>query len=87
MTVDYRTGTEITLFFNSPVQLVTVVMNGKVYSSLEIDPNHYSVMLPDIKRAGEYPVEVYAGDNLIGNILIEAQGKSVKVNNEFDGLF
>lgn len=87
VTVDYRTGTEITLFFNSPVQLVTVVMNGKVYSSLEIDPNHYSVMLPDIKRAGEYPVEVYAGDNLIGNILIEAQGKSVKVNNEFDGLF
>ncbi|KQC03545.1 MAG: hypothetical protein APR53_04965 [Methanoculleus sp. SDB] len=87
VTVDFRTGTEINLFFNSPVQGVSVVLNGKPNSASQIDENHYSVKLPDTKRAGEYPAEVYAGDNLIGNIMIKAQGKSGKVNDAFDDLF
>lgn len=87
VTVDYRSGTEITLFFNSPVKQVTVVVNGKAYTSSQIDSNHYSVKLSDIRRAGEYHMEVYAGDNLIGNILIKTQGKTGKVNDDFDGLF
>jgi hypothetical protein len=45
------------------------------------------VELPDTKRAGDYPADVYAADNLIGNILIKAQGKSGKVNDAFDDLF
>ncbi|MCP1662127.1 hypothetical protein J2T61_000798 [Methanocalculus sp. AMF5] len=85
--VDYRTGTEINLFFNSPVKGVSVVLNGKAYSALQTDQNHYSVKLPDIKRAGEYPADVYADDNLIGKIEIKAQGKSGKVNDDFDELF
>ncbi len=85
--VDFRTGTEITLFINSPVQNVSVVLNGKRYSASQKGANLYSVKLPDTKRAGEYPADVYAGDNLIGNIKIQAQGKSGKVNDDFDGLF
>ena len=87
VTVDFRTGTEINLFFNSPVQDVSVVLNEKPYSASQIDANHYSVKLPDTKRAGEYPADVYAGDNLIGKIVIKAQGKSGKVNDAFDDLF
>jgi len=87
VTVDFRTGTEINLFFNSPVQDVSVVLNGKPYSASQIDANHYSVKLPDTKRAGEYPADVYAGDNLIGKIVIKAQGKSGKVNDAFNDLF
>lgn len=87
VTVDFRTGTEIKLFFNSPVQDVSVVLNGKPYSASQIDTNHYSVKLPDTKRAGDYSADVYAGDNLIGKIMIKAQGKSGKVNDAFDGLF
>lgn len=87
VTVDFRTGTEINLFFNSPVRDVSVVLNGKPYSASQIDANHYSVKLPDTKRAGEYPADVYAGDNLIGKIMIKAQGKSGKVNDAFDDLF
>lgn len=87
VTVDFRTGTEIKLFFNSPVQNISVVLNGKRYSASQIDANHYSVKLPDTKRAGEYPADVYAGDNLVGKIMIQAQGKSGKVNDAFDGLF
>ncbi|MBI4321250.1 MAG: BREX-4 system phosphatase PglZ [Chloroflexi bacterium] len=87
VTVDFRTGTEIKLFLNSPVQNVSVVLNGMRYSASQIDANHYSVKLPDTKRAGDYPADVYAGDNLIGKIMIKAQGKSGKVNDAFDDLF
>ena len=87
VTVDFRTGTEIKLFFNSPVLDVSVVLSGKPYSASQIDANHYSVKLPDTKRAGEYPADVYASDNLIGKIIIKAQGKSGKVNDAFDDLF
>jgi hypothetical protein len=87
VSVDFRTGTEIKLFFNSPVRDVSVVLNGKPYSASQIDANHYSVKLPDTKRAGDYSADVYAGDNLIGKIMIKAQGKSGKVNDAFDDLF
>lgn len=85
--VDFRTGTEITLFFNSPVKNVSVILNNKRYSAYPLDGNHYRVMLPDIKRAGNYPADVYAGDDLIGKIIIKAQGKSGKINDTFDELF
>ncbi len=87
VTVDFRTGTEIKLFFNASVQDVFVVVNGKPYLALQIDANHYLVKLPDIKRVGEYPVDVYMGDNLIGKIMFMAQGKSGKINDAFDDLF
>ncbi len=84
---DSRTGAQIQLFLNSPVHNVSVVLNGKQHPAKQIDTNHYAAKLPDIKRAGEYPAEVYAGDDLIGKIMIKAQGKSGKVNEAFDDLF
>jgi len=87
VTVDFRTGATIKLFFNAPVQNVSVVVNGKPYQAVRTDENHYTVKLPDTKRAGDYPADVYVGDNLIGKILIKAQGKSGKVNDAFDDLF
>ncbi len=85
--VDFRTGTEIKLFFNVPVQNVSAVVNGKSYQAMQTDSNHHTVKLPDTKRAGNYPADIYSGDDLIGQILIKAQGKSGKVNDAFDGLF
>lgn len=85
--VDFRTGTEITLFFNSPVKNVSVILNGKRYSAYPLDGNHYRVVLPDTKRAGNYLADVYAGDDLIGKITIKAQSKSGKINDAFDNLF
>jgi hypothetical protein len=85
--VDNQTGTEIVLFFNSPMHDVSVVLEGRSYAAAQIDSNHYSVKLYDTKRAGDYSAEVYMGDNLIGQIVIKAQGKSAKVNSDFDELF
>jgi len=88
VTVDYRNGTEIKLFFNSQLlRNVFVVLKGNSYSAAKIDSNHYSVKIPDIKRAGNYSADVYTSDNLIGKITIKAQGKSGKVNDTFDNLF
>lgn len=87
VTVDFRKGIEITLFFNSPVKNVSIKLNGKHYQAVVIAINHYRVVISDTKRAGDYPADVYAGDNLIGEILIKAQGKSGKVNDAFDELF
>lgn len=87
VTVDFRTGTSITLFTNTPLNDVSLVLNGKRYIALPTDENHYKVALPDTKRAGDYPADVYAGDDLIGQVLINAQGKSGKSNADFDNLF
>lgn len=87
VTVDYRTGTKITLFSKSPLENVYIVFNGKHYSASKFDNNHYSVDIPDLKRAGNYSADVYEGDNLIGKIQIKAQGKSGKVNDAFEELF
>ena len=83
---DFRAGAEIKLFFNLPVQNISVILNGKSYPASQISSNHYSVKLPDMKRAGDYRAEVYAGDDFIGNIIIKAQSKSGKVNDAFDDL-
>lgn len=87
VTVDFRTGTEIKLFFNAPVQDISIVWDGKPYQAVQLDGNHCSVKLPDMKRAGDYPADVYIGDNLVSKILIKAQGKSGKVDDAFDDLF
>ena len=87
VTVDFRAGTAITLFSNTALKDASVILSGIRYSAVKIDENHYQVNLPDIKRAGDYPADVYAGDDLVGHILILARGKSGKVNDDFDDLF
>lgn len=87
VTADFRAGTEIELFTNPPQHDVSVVLQGKRYAASQTDAQHYAVKLPDVRRAGEYSGDVYAGDNLIGTITIKAQGKSGKINNDFDDLF
>lgn len=87
ISVDYRKGGEMTLFFNYPMKDVYIILDDKRYSSTKIDDNHYKIVLSDLKRAGDYPVEIYAGDNLIDRTVIKAQGKSARINETFDDLF
>jgi hypothetical protein len=87
ITVDYRTGTEINLFINTSVVDISIILNDKRYKGIKTSDNHYKIALPDITRAGEYPADVYAGDNLIGSIHIKAKGKSGNVDSDFDEMF
>jgi len=63
------------------------VLSGTRYPASPTDDYHYKVIIPDIKRAGEYLADVYSGDDLLTQISIKAQGKSGRINEEFDDLF
>lgn len=76
VTVDVRSGTAVTLFSNTVLKDASIVLKGNRYPAVKIDGQHYKVAFPDIKRAGEYPADVYEGDNLVAQLLIKAQGKS-----------
>lgn len=87
VTLDYKTGTEVMLFFNIPLKKeASIVLSGIRYTAFPLDDHHYKVMLHDIKRAGNYPADVYIGDDLIGKIQIKIQSKSGKINEAFDDL-
>ena len=85
--VDYRNGAEIKLFINSPVFDVAVAIGGKLYPASQVDANHYAAKLNDIKQAGSYQADVYAGNEKIGSVSFKAQSRSGKVNDDFDNLF
>ena len=85
---DYKEGTTITLFVNKTIsQTISIEFKGKRYAGVAIDSNHYKVDIPDIKRAGTFPVDVYLGEDLVTHITIKAVGKSASVNSDFDDLF
>ena len=67
---DYKTGTAITLYVNKAIaQPLSVEYKGKRYSGIAIDGNHYKVEIPDIKRAGTVPADVYLGEDLVTDFL------------------
>ena len=88
---DSKTGTQIELYFNHPVDQkcqVHLLWKDKVYSAEpHADRQHFLVSIPDINRAGEYFVEVHAGDEVFKDIKFKAVGKSATTNDEFDSLF
>ncbi len=85
--VDFRSGTSVSLFINALVDDINLLLQNKRYTAEQTEANHYLVHLPDIKRAGTYTAEVYAGDNLLGDVTFKAQGRSGKVDSSFDDLF
>jgi hypothetical protein len=86
---DKRSGAVIELFINVPAADVSVTIGGVRYAAEkeQKDANHHIVRLPDMRRAGAYPADVYSGDTLLGRVTIKARGKSAKVNEDFDSLF
>ncbi len=88
ITVDYREGAEVKLFFNYPVSNVLIMFKEKSYMATQyIDKHHFFVKLPDVKRAGDYEIDVYVGDNYIDHLIVKMQGRSGRVNEDFDELF
>lgn len=85
---DFRKGITITLYVNKTIRdSLTFGYGNKRYTAKRIDDNHYSVDIPDIKRAGTYPADIYLDDDLAGHIEIKATGKSAAMNDDFDDLF
>jgi len=86
--VDNKTGGTINFFFNAPAKDVTVVFADKVhYAEQTTSDQHFSVALPELKRAGSYEADVYVDGDSVDTVTIVAQGKSGKVDQAFDDLF
>ncbi len=85
---DYKSGVTFTLYVNKYItQPLSVEYNGKRFACSQLDSNHYSVSIPDIKRACTAKADVYIGEDLISHITIKAVGKSAAVDSDFDDLF
>lgn len=81
ITVSYRKKAKLKLFSTRTLQDVSVCIDGMYYDAIPIDGNFYSVEMPDIKRAKEYTVDVYAGGNPVASnlhLIVKNEGSSVK---------
>lgn len=79
--VSYRKKATMKLFSTKTLQDVSVCVNGKYYDATPINDNFYSIEMPDIKRAKQYFVDVFACGNPIASnlpIIVKNEGSSVK---------
>jgi hypothetical protein len=58
------------------------------YVAQKTDKNHY-VIITDIKKSGKYFADVFDGDNLIGEIILDVKSETQKNNSSdnFDSMF
>lgn len=85
---DHKAGARITLYVNKVVrEAVSIAIKSKRYQCEKIDDNHFSVAIPEIKRSGTYPADIYIGNDLIEHIVIDAKGKSATMDQTFEDLF
>lgn len=84
---DYKTGIKMTLYVNKSItEALTVGYGNRRYATKRKDDNHFSVDIPDIKKAGTYGIDVYLGDGLASHIEITPTSKSASVNDDFEDL-
>lgn len=84
---DYKTGIKMTLYVNKSIsETLSVGYGNKRYATKREDDNHFSVDIPDIKKAGTYGIDVYLGDGLASHIEISPTSKSASVNDDFEDL-
>lgn len=86
---DRHTGTTIELYISdvANTQKVSVVIADKPYLAVSKDATHYSVTLPDYKRAKKGVIaSIYDGEDLIGSVAFDIKGRTATVNNDFDDL-
>ena len=85
---DYKEGADFFIYVNkSLTQKLSVYVDGEVSQAVKVDENHYSVHMPNMRRAKLYVADVYVGENLITRLEITTKGKSASVNSDFDDLF
>ncbi|MDR1766156.1 MAG: BREX-4 system phosphatase PglZ [Lachnospiraceae bacterium] len=82
---NFRKKAAFTLFCETQLGDVRVTVGHKTYPAEKVDGHHYRVAT-DIGKAGEYPAEVFDGDNPVGRFTVKVQGGAGE-NSGFDSLF
>lgn len=76
--VSYRKKAEIKLYLTVECRDVSIVINEKNYKAIPLGNGYYSVKMPDLKKKGQYYVDIFSGDNKIANhlpLLIKREGQ------------
>lgn len=87
--VDRHKGTLVELYISDVdnINNVYLVIDGNKYIAYAKDRTHYSILLEDIKRRRKCRADIYDGNDLIGNVLLNIKGKIVSENKDFEDLF
>ena len=87
---DRHNGTTINLYISDVEHKngISAVIAGTPYPAVCNDATHYTIVLPDYKRAAKNVVaSIYDGEDLIGSVAFEIKGRTATVKNDFDDLF
>ncbi len=85
----FRKKAEFVLFCKSELGNVRVIIKGKCYTAVKTDKNHHHI-LTEIIKAGEYPADVFDGDNLVDkiNVIVKSETrKNSGAEADFDSMF
>ena len=63
--VSFRKKAGLKVFISAMLSDLKLCVNDNYYGCEEIEPNMFKANMPDLKKAGTYFVDVYAGNNLI----------------------
>lgn len=66
---------------------VKIVYKEKFYQVEVVDSSHFRVLIPEIKRSGKYLLDIFEGENLLGQLTINVKGAVGTAKGEFDDLF
>lgn len=86
ITVSYKETAAIKIFVTKKLHDVSIVIDGHIYDAEQMDDdNFYKVQMPEIRKAKEYKVDVYASGNKIASELPLVVKK--KIGGEREGWF
>jgi hypothetical protein len=64
-----------------------IAYKSKKYRAKKVtDDLHYQVTISEMKREGNYSVDVYLGENFISKLYIKTHSKIATKNSDFDNL-
>jgi hypothetical protein len=78
----FKKDAEIVLLISCMLSSVSVRINGKHYSVVDVGDNKHKIILSDINKSGKYIADVFEGDNLIGQVNFEVQRESASSNDQ-----
>jgi hypothetical protein len=85
----FRKKAEFVLFCKSELGNVSVIIKDKRYTAVKTDKNHHHIFT-EIIKAGEYPADVFDGDNLVDkiNLIVKSETrKNSGAEADFDSMF
>ena len=84
VTADRKAGVRFTLFTDAPLKSLGIVWQGRFYAAERQDAQHFMVQIAEMRHAGTYRMEVYAGDALLDEIELHVESKGIQMNDDFD---